>query len=420
MNDSFYYLTCVYENEASQQSSNPLDFKILIQLTNESLKIKPGKASQSKVDNSLQFPSMDASVKNKQPQQPSLSRNQMFTNAGHINQARKSYQSQLQQQQQQQQQQLQNTNQKHFVEKEIVLNQIKIKVFFSFNHSSFQNRLDLIKALINEFDQHLNQLINSVYLMLTLREIHDTRKWNSFLNLKETTSSPNSGCDASINNSFMRNSHESSDESVMTQRNETWIENVRNSTSIQTKLNCECVWNALFKLHRLHQTVQKKHGATDLTPSASLILPQQQQQQLHTAAAAQQQFISQGLNKLQDSLVNFRIAESNSGDLYVYTKKNEIFLLKLEEVYEVQATQINSGEAAIPVPNDMNPLSNNQGESSLDLSASYAKSSNTNSQQSSAAVKLMNSNITRRPSFASMDDTDRGKFLFNKSLECLV
>ena len=99
MNDSFYYLTCVYENEASQQSSNPLDFKILIQLTNESLKIKPGKASQSKVDNSLQFPSMDASVKNKQPQQPSLSRNQMFTNAGHINQARKSYQSQLQQQQ---------------------------------------------------------------------------------------------------------------------------------------------------------------------------------------------------------------------------------------------------------------------------------------------------------------------------------
>ena len=260
-------------------------------------------------------------------------------------------------------------------------------MFFSFNHSGFQNRLDLIKALINEFDQHLDQLINSVYLMLRLREIHDTRKWNSFLHLKETTSSSNSGCDASINNSFMRNSHESSDESVMTQRNETWIENVRNSTSIQTKLNCECVWNALFKLHRLHQTVQKKHGATDLTPSASLILPQQQ---LHTAAAAQQQFISQGLNKLQDSLVNFRIAESNSGDLYVYTKKNEIFLLKLEEVYEVQATQINSGEAAIPVPNDMNPLSNNQGESSLDLSASYAKSSNTNSQQSSAAVKLVN------------------------------
>ena len=185
-------------------------------------------------------------------------------------------------------------------------------MFFSFNHSGFQNRLDLIKALINEFDQHLDQLINSVYLMLRLREIHDTRKWNSFLHLKETTSSSNSGCDASINNSFMRNSHESSDESVMTQRNETWIENV------------------------------------------------------------------------------------------------------------VQATQINSGEAALPVPNDMNPLSKNQGESSLDLSASYAKSSNTNSQQSSAAVKLMNSNITRRPSFASMDDTDRGKFHLNKSFECLV
>ena len=184
-----------------------------------------------------------------------------------------------------------------------------------------------------------------------------------------------------------------------------------NSTSIQTKLNCDCVWNALFKLHRLHQTVQKKHGATDLTPSASLNLPQQQQQ-LHNAAAQQQQFISQGLKKLQDSLVNFRIEESNSGDLYVYTKKNEIFLLKLEEVCEVQAAAPSyTGETAIPVPNDLNPMSNNQGESSFDLSASYAKSSNANSQQSSAAVKLMNSNITRRPSFASIDDTDnKGKF----------
>jgi hypothetical protein len=54
----------------------------------------------------------------------------------------------------------------------------------------------------------------------------------------------------------------------------------------------------------------------------------------------QQQYISQGLKKLQESLVNFKIEESSKcGDLYVYTRKDEIFLLKLEEIYEAQQLQ---------------------------------------------------------------------------------
>ncbi len=59
------------------------------------------------------------------------------------------------------------------------------------------------------------------------------------------------------------------------------------------------------------------------------------QQQVPETPTMQQQFISQGLKKLQEYLVNFRIEESSSGDLYVYTRKNEIFLLRLEEVYEI-------------------------------------------------------------------------------------
>ena len=106
----------------------------------------------------------------------------------------------------------------------------------------------------------------------------------------------------------------------------------------QGSLACNCVWSVKFKLHRLHQTVQKIHGSTEITPSTPSIL--QQQQMASASSIQQQQFISQGLKKLQESLVNFKIEESSKcGDLYVYTRKDEIFLLKLEEIYEAQQLQ---------------------------------------------------------------------------------
>lgn len=68
-----------------------------------------------------------------------------------------------------------------------------------------------------------------------------------------------------------------------------------------------------------------------------------------------QQYISQGLNKLRESLVNFRVEESSSvGDLYVYTNKSQNYLLKLEEIYEStlgggggQATGAASGQGVL-------------------------------------------------------------------------
>lgn len=69
--------------------------------------------------------------------------------------------------------------------KETVINQFKINTYYSFSQSSFQHKETLIEKLITEFDQQINSLIKSVYLTLTLREIHETRKWNNLLFLKE-------------------------------------------------------------------------------------------------------------------------------------------------------------------------------------------------------------------------------------------
>lgn len=60
-------------------------------------------------------------------------------------------------------------NNQQVINKEITINQIKMKIFFSFNHTSFQSRDDLIDSLIIQFNQLLNKLIKSVYLSLTLK-----------------------------------------------------------------------------------------------------------------------------------------------------------------------------------------------------------------------------------------------------------
>ena len=59
--------------------------------------------------------------------------------------------------------------QQQITSQEITINQIKMKIYYSFNHTSFQNRDDLIDYLIIEFNQLLNNLIKSVYLSLTLK-----------------------------------------------------------------------------------------------------------------------------------------------------------------------------------------------------------------------------------------------------------
>ncbi len=266
------------------------------------------------------------------------------------------------------------------VEKETIVNQLKVNIYYSFNQSSFENHEKLIERLIREFDQELNTLIKSVYLTLTLRDIHETRKWNTLLVLKENN--VNNGDE--ISSSSMETESETtknlrqaetSDESTESENNrKTSPEKVNSHQSsvfrnqyFQGKLSCTCVWSVLFKLHRLHQTVQKKYGSTDVTSSSSSApfehqqLKQSQSKDLHYQLSQSQQqsqdplglsqshqYISQGLKKLQEKLMNFRIEECSSGDLYVYTRKDENFLLKLEEVYKVptQQQQQNTSNAA--------------------------------------------------------------------------
>lgn len=355
MNDSCYYLTCMYEepldhnkwNQTKAQDLNQsfkkptsLSFKILIKLVNETLTIKPEQT-------------------------------------------------------------------KPLVDQVTVINQMKINTYYSFSQSSFQNKEHLIDSLIVQFNQQINALVKSVYLTLTLREIHETRKWNNLLVLKEDTlgashnsSSANSKANSTGSPSVSQKSDTTDESANSSERNES-LNTVKNQNSQNgNKLSCSCVWNILFKLHRLHQTVQKKHGtAMELTLSNSFdqhqvkqqlqqqqsVKQDQQQQQVPETPTMQQQFISQGLKKLQEYLVNFRIEESNSGDLYVYTRKNEIFLLKLEEVYEI--------------PNE------NVGENANDSGSQashghHGKTAGAGSAGQNVKVCL---GVSRRPSYASAD-----------------
>ena len=102
---------------------------------------------------------------------------------------------------------------KQTTEYETVINELKIKTYYSFSHSTVQAKEDLVEKLIGAFNQQLNRLIKSVYLTMTLREIHDSRKWNSMLYLREVA--PNLNNNENSNSSINQNSNnELTDESV--------------------------------------------------------------------------------------------------------------------------------------------------------------------------------------------------------------
>jgi len=158
MNDSFYYLMC----ECSE-AGRSLSFKILIKLTQEELKIKAPKSEPVKGNDPSSPTGSDLGVGRFGGQQRAhMSRN--VAAAVPINK-------------------MVIVD----VEKETIVNQLKVNIYFSFNQSSFEHNEALIERLIGEFDQELNTLIKSVYLTLTLREIHETRKWNSLLVLRENS-----------------------------------------------------------------------------------------------------------------------------------------------------------------------------------------------------------------------------------------
>jgi len=139
MNDFFYYLNCDLnsQNKTSNMKLNDTfasyPFKILIQMHNNIIKQNLNPAQPL-------------------PAQKSDNNNRLILNS----QSQESHQ-------------------------EITTNQIKIKIYFSFNHTSFQNRDDLIDSLIVQFNQLLNKLIKTVYLSLTLKYNNNYRKLFIFL-----------------------------------------------------------------------------------------------------------------------------------------------------------------------------------------------------------------------------------------------
>lgn len=140
MNDYFYYLNCVL-NENNKPQNMKLDddfksytFKILIHLHNSSNNLtKKSPGNKNSLSNMMTSVSGAINKTNTTDNRP-------ITNA----QQKESHQ-------------------------EITINQIKMKIFFSFNHTCFQSRDDLIESIIVQFNQLLNKLIKTVYLSLSLR-----------------------------------------------------------------------------------------------------------------------------------------------------------------------------------------------------------------------------------------------------------
>ncbi|RNA30074.1 hypothetical protein BpHYR1_004243 [Brachionus plicatilis] len=161
------------------------------------------------------------------------------------------------------------------VYQETNISQLKMSAYFSFNHSDLSVKQDqhaTKKEIVDEFESQMKTLVRLCYLKITLKDINESHKWNNSLVLTED-------------------------------------KNLSFSDSLSNSLSCSCVWSVYFKLHRLHQTLQKVHETNN--------------------------YISQGLSKLRDCLHNFKIYESACADLYVYTKNtNDVFLLKLDEVYD--------------------------------------------------------------------------------------
>lgn len=137
-------------------------------------------------------------------------------------------------------------------------------------------------------------------------------------------------------------------------------------------------------------------------------------------------------------MINFRIDESSDcGDLYVYTKKKQIYLLKLEEIYETTTTTTQSvqtgttptlstsqqNQSLLTTANSNNATQMSSvlfddnslvvNENSFDLNeksinASLIKLNNQQQpqqQQSNRLGSTTGAMLSRRPSYASISDT---------------
>lgn len=198
-NDAHFYLQCTHGTSG---------FKILIHLKKETIR-----TSSNSSNNGGGGKTSPSSQQQQQPQQQSMSASLTLTDASntsgsqvlarspnYLSVGRKKSAAQVAQQQQQHQQlpnkepvqppsqQIQqqpnliNPNKQAQVSQEVVTNQVKIKIYFSFNNAI---ETSAKSAIIGEFNKELDNLIRLSYLTIILKEIHDTLKWNNLLSLRD-------------------------------------------------------------------------------------------------------------------------------------------------------------------------------------------------------------------------------------------
>jgi hypothetical protein len=327
------------------------------------------------------------------------------------------------------------------IEKTEEINQLQIKVYFNFNFSILQKHQYLIEKLSNEFNNQINDTIQLVYLRLLLKDIHYSNKWNNLLQLKDTLIHTNSlnysnslstltkskissdvissgiatteVLEKTLLSTQSDNNQEKNDSSLIKDTlSDTLSDKSENKKQISNEiytrfLTCDSVWSVNFKLHRYHQTLQKIHTKKSTLSTNSLSMSQQQQQQQQQQSIPQASYISHGLKKLQECkyLANFKIEDSDCGDLYVYTHQTEIFILKLEEIYETttrnSTTPHHNSNTNISSSQQQNQqITNNDTSTSMNLQGSTGRTPST-------------SLLSRRPSYASMNEHDLNGKKFN-------
>jgi hypothetical protein len=224
---------------------------------------------------------------------------------------------------QNQRHQMVNSQQQKTIDQQLQ-NQVKIKLYFNFNH--FYCNSDLCSLITRQFFNKIEKIINSVYLKLILKDIDDTRKWNSCLELNDNLAAEDID-DQNLDNS-----------------------------NVQTNFECDCVWSVSFKLHRLHQSavhkLQYADGGLDLSAAKQ--------------RAGGESTGSLGLKKLKECLNNFKIDDTPmNNDIYVYKRNNEIYLLTLKEIYSttenITSSQDQFNQASANKNNNNNDILNSTG-----------------------------------------------------------
>jgi hypothetical protein len=349
INDTYYCLTCTYKSSSNDTQGEGFNFRILLKIWNKIITKKLNKNTSKNSQNSTSISDDHTHSNNNNNTLNSNSTNSFSSKLIKSAVGLKNAAEQMK-------------PKASLITEELTVNKLIIKLYFTFNHLNFEFSQTLMENLIKEFKLELEKIINQAHVSLLLKEIHETRKWNNFLSLKNELKTTNNDKSSSFNADLK-------------------IEN----------LVCPRVCTLQFKLHRLHQTLLKSHDLAPTTTSTSI--------QQFNQIIQQQQYISVGLKRLRDSLANFKFDDTAIyDDMFVYKTNNEIYMLTLEEIYDQQQLQngyLSNNTFSSSLMNDDNSSTNTLVDETI---SSLNRSTKQQQQQSSS------SSLSRRSSYLNILD----------------